>query len=400
MKKADKISLSTMYFLSIGGLCCWLLVLSPLLKNYGYESYVAAFFALVALATALSPILAGVLVDYKFAARSVISTLSLLTCIFVILNYWILKNEWAVQWLFISFFLSSFFSAPILSLVGFLALRTLKSDKSKIGNMFVWGTISWIITGCLMSFVFKIENDAKAFLLCAIFYLLASIMAFKLPRDEKKGSSDLSLLDRLGGKGWSQLANPNVNGYLIALFCCSISLAAFFSYVPLQLTQMGLSNVAAKMTLAQVLEVVILLSFSKWLKMIKDWWLIFIGVTCVLLRYILFSLVNGESDLILMWVGVTLHGLSFCFFIVVGQIYIEKRVLPTIRAQSQALLTQLSTGLSMFIGFFLCGWWYDKTVGQHGIEAWNEFWLLLIVPILIGWLIFVLGYKKGHKADN
>ncbi len=389
-----------MYFLSIGGLCCWLLILSPLLKNYGYEDYVWIFFSLVALATGISPILAGVLVDHKFSARSVISGLSLLTCLFVILNYFILKKEWAVQWLAVSFFLSSFFSAPILSLVGFLALKTLKVDKSKIGGMFVWGTIAWIIIGCLMSFVFKIDDDAKAFLLCALFYLLASIMAFRLPLDEKSSSSHLSLLDRLGGKGWAQLANPNVNGYLIALFCCSISLAAFFSYVPLQLTQMGLSNVAAKMTLAQVLEVVILLSFTKWLKMIRDWWLIFMGVTCVLLRYILFALVNGEPDLILMWVGVALHGLSFCFFIVVGQIYIEKRVLPTIRAQSQALLTQLSTGLSMLIGFFLCGWWYEKTVGQYGIEAWSQFWLLLIAPILIGWVIFVLGYKKGSKIKE
>jgi len=72
-------------------------------------------------------------------------------------------------------------------------------------------------------------------------------------------------------------------------------------------------------------------------------------------RYTLFAM--GASDAIawMMLVGILLHGISYDFFFVTGQIYTDKVAPSQIRGQAQGMLVLFTLGFGMWIGAQITG---------------------------------------------
>jgi hypothetical protein len=64
---------------------------------------------------------------------------------------------------------------------------------------------------------------------------------------------------------------------------------------------------------------------------------------------------------------------------VAGQIYVDKKATPTIRAQAQGFLVLVTYGVGMLIGAQVSGWLFNGIVtatGAASLPQYQSFWIL------------------------
>ena len=93
-----------------------------------------------------------------------------------------------------------------------------------------------------------------------------------------------------------------------------------------------------------------------------------------------------------MWMlygGILLHGICYDFFFVTGQIYVDKKAPPNLRAAAQGFIAFVTLGIGGFIGTWLSGRIVDQyaLVGESVSHRWNDIW---IIPAAAAFLVLVL----------
>ena len=72
-------------------------------------------------------------------------------------------------------------------------------------------------------------------------------------------------------------------------------------------------------------------------------------------RYALFAVAAPDAIEWMIMVGILLHGCCYDFVYVAGQIYIDKKATPEIRAQAQGLFVLVSYGVGQGLGALAAG---------------------------------------------
>jgi MFS family permease len=96
--------------------------------------------------------------------------------------------------------------------------------------------------------------------------------------------------------------------------------------------------------------------------------------------------------------GVALHGVCYTLFFVTAQVYLDRRVDPTMRGQAQGLLSLMAAGIGPLVGAFFCRWLRAVCVDESG-AGWQTFWWILAGIIAVCW--FALGlFYRGKATGN
>ena len=82
-------------------------------------------------------------------------------------------------------------------------------------------------------------------------------------------------------------------------------------------------------------------------------------------RYALFAFAAPDAVAGMIMAGIFLHGCCYDFVYVAGQIYIDKKARPEIRAQAQGLFVLVSYGVGQGLGALGAGGIYNRIMG-HG----------------------------------
>ena len=79
----------------------------------------------------------------------------------------------------------------------------------------------------------------------------------------------------------------------------------------------------------------------------------------------------------MLYLGILLHGICYDFFFVTGQIYVDQKAPPTVRAAAQGFITFVTYGVGMLIGSWLSGRVVDAyaVAGDVGHD-WQRIWLV------------------------
>ena len=124
-------------------------------------------------------------------------------------------------------------------------------------------------------------------------------------------------------------------------------------------------------------------------------WVLAMGMAAWGVRYGFFAL---GKPLLLIVLGIALHGVCFDFFFAAGFIHVANP-LRTRSASGQALFAVLTYGLGMYLGTEASGWLNQRLTREvadpatgtaERITDWRTFWLIPAVSITVSVVLFVL----------
>jgi MFS family permease len=132
--------------------------------------------------------------------------------------------------------------------------------------------------------------------------------------------------------------------------------------------------------------------------------MLLLGMLGWVLRYILLASGNSSSLVVFIYIGILLHGISYDFFYVTGQIYVDKKAPENLRASLQGLITFMTYGVGWLIGANLCGWILQKyQVMDASLKVTGHYWkTIMLIPSVIAGVVFIffLVFFKDEKDKS
>jgi MFS family permease len=124
------------------------------------------------------------------------------------------------------------------------------------------------------------------------------------------------------------------------------------------------------------------------------------GLGALLLRYVALLLGVASGQTWLYYVAIVLHGIIFGFFFVGGQVYVDKKAPPEIRAQAQGLIVLICFGVGMLVGTFFNVRLIDMYTTEQAVEGvtqkvydWNTIWTITIASSVALLAAFALVFR-------
>ena len=303
---------------------------------------------------------------------------------------------------------------PTLALVNSISFNQMKNTEKEFPPVRVWGTIGWIVVGLGISFVFVWDSEANikaglmknTFLLASIASLVLGIFSFTLPKTPPKviKGEKVKISEILGLDALKLLKDKNFLLFFIASILICIPLAFYYQYANPFLTDIGMANATAKMTMGQFFEIFFLLMLPFIFKKFGFKITIMAGMLAWAIRYALFAYGNVGDLTFMLIIGIILHGICYDFFFVSGQIYTDAKAGIKFKSAAQGLITLATYGIGMLIGFEIAGLIkdaYTTTSMVNGVSTVVSNWKMIwIIPSIIAFVVFLLFAFSFHDKNE
>jgi nucleoside transporter len=346
----------------------------------------------------------GMIADRFFPVQKVLGVMHILSGTFVFLAPFVAAGSVAPVPLFLTLLLLHMLCyMPTVGLATATAFHVLESKEREFPYVRVFGTIGWIAAGILVSKVFAGDTTALPMHIAGIGGVMMGLYSFSLPHVPPAGAGKpFSVRDIVGLDALRELGSRPFYIFLASVMLTSIPLATYFAYVPVFLADAHVANPGFKMTFGQMSEVLFLL--------LLPWFFVRLGVKGVLLtgmiawiiRYTLFLVGAPDAVTWMLILGVCLHGPCYDFVYVAGQVYIDRKATPAIRAQAQGLFVLATYGVGQGLGTFAAGKIFDRvmTPGGSALQQWQTFWMFPLAFALVVTLMFVFGFRERPLATR
>ncbi len=264
---------------------------------------------------------------------------------------------------------------PTMALTNSLAFRQMKSPQAEFGPIRVLGTIGWIVAGFLIGKL-KIESSADPMRIAAGASILMAIYCLTLPDTPPlKQTSRVTLASIFPLEAVKLLGERSMAIFAFASFLICIPLQFYYAFTNPFLNQIGVENAAGKMAFGQVSEMLCMVLIPFFFRRLGVKYMLVAGMLAWALRYVLFAFGNAGPGMWMLWAGILMHGICYDFFFVTGQIYIDRKAAPELRAAAQGLITFLTYGAGMFVGSWLSGAVVEH-YSANGGHDWRAIWLV------------------------
>ncbi|MEQ1747809.1 MAG: MFS transporter [Prosthecobacter sp.] len=344
----------------------------------------------------VSPFIVGIIADRYFATQRILAVLHLLgACLLYLVST---LSEF-----------NSFYPALLAYTVTYmaghgltnaLALHHSKNPAKDFPLVMVMASVGWIVAGVTISCL-KLEGSAGMFRLSAGAALLMGLYSFTLPHTPPKGAgASPSIGGLLGFDALKLMRDRSFAAFMVCSFLICVPLSFYFSWLNVFMSEMHISNTAAKMTLGQGSEILFLLLLPMLLRRIGAKRILLLGIVAWTVRFVLFACFHqNPSALWMLFAGILLHGMCYDFIFVMGRMYVDKHAGEDIRGAAQGLHSTITLGAGMFIGSWLSG-----RIAQHytqeGVHAWQPIWL---IPAAIGAtlaIIFAIFFRDERLPSK
>jgi len=398
-----KTRLGIMMFFQYAIWGAWAPVLSVyLLDDLGFTGFQAgAIYALLPLATILSPFIGGQLADRYFSSEKVIAFLQFTGGILLILCAQATSFT-TMAWIM---FLYCLLYAPTLALTNSVAMINLKDSEKEFGTIRVWGTIGWIAAGLALSGWRTagaggggLMMGGDMLFLAGLFSIAMGLQALMLPKTppSKEGVKPWAFLESL-----KMLKTKQFAIFVAITFVVSTELEFFYILTGpfLQSDAIGVSsaNLPAVMTIAQVAEIFVMAFMLSWaLKRYGMRKTLAIGVVAWPIRYVIFA-IGGPPWLVI--ASLALHGFCYVFFFVAAFIYVDKVAPPDIRASAQSMIAIVALGLGRFLGSLFAGKIQEIFTTDMGVTNWTGVFLVPCALTMFCAVAFLLFFRDDGEAE-
>ena len=297
-------------------------------------------------------------------------------------------------------FLYAMIYAPTIMLVNPLTFANIPDATRDFPSIRLFGSLGWIAANLSLKLMLKPGQPVsnRPILLASGLSLVLGVFSFFLPHTPPHPDAPaVPFFDAV-----ALLKEPSFAVFFGVSFLIAVALAFYFSFTSIFLEKkVGVrsDNVAPLMTIGQWTELGLLYFLPDFLNMFGMKWVLVLGMAAWGVRYGFFAL---GKPLILIVLGIALHGVCFDFFFAAGFIHVDNTAPRSIAASGQALFAVLTYGLGMYLGTEASGWLnqrltrdvVDPATGTvERITDWRTFWLIPAISITVSVVLFVVLFR-------
>jgi nucleoside transporter len=358
----------------------WWVPLAAYLANMEIEgAYKSWILSVMPLGCMMAPLICMV-ADRHFASQKVLTVLNFACAVL----FFIGARQTNPAAIFVILLLAMFCYMPTWSLTNAIAMSNFPSDK--FPQIRVFGSIGWVASAVfsLIAATSLFGNkviDGKAIpLYCgAGTALLAAILNLTLPNTPppSKGK-EASIVDALGLRAMTLLKDRNFALFITISMLVMIPFTLYFSLGSQFFESQGFKQVTATMNLGQLVEIFLMLLIPLALARFGVKWTMVMGLAALAIRYVALWGGVAADQTFLYYIAILVHGIIFGFFFVGGQVYVDKKAPPEIRAQAQGLIVLACYGVGMLIGTFINVELIERYT-TDGVCNWNPVFAIIAI---------------------
>jgi len=374
--------------------------LTNVLKFTGQE--VGWAYGAFAIGSMISPFFVGLIADRYFSSEKLLAGLGILGGIAM----WLLPQMKTFGAFYPTLILYCALFAPTLALGNSLSLHHLLDSKKDFPRVKIFSALGWIGGGVTLSLL-NGEQSPIQFYLAGGASIALGIFSMLLPHTPpRKVGQDVSVGEVLGLDALALLKRPSFAIFIACLFLICIPLYFYFVMMGTYLTELKWEWMAAKMSLAQVSDVIFLFLLALMLKNLGYKKTITIGILAWCIRYFMLAgSVNAASlQTMLIFAAILLHGVCYDFLFIAGQLYVDSQANERIRGASQGFIAFILWGIGSFVGTMLAG----KVLGMYAITGadasvthnWQKIWIIPAIGACAVLVIFLIFFKEPPREPE
>jgi len=364
---------------------------------------VGAAYGAFAIGSMISPFFIGLIADRYFASEKLLGVLGLVGGLVMCLLPQ--TTEFATFYPALILYCALF--APTLALGNSLSLHHLQDSKKDFPRVKTLSAVGWIAGGLAVS-TLKAEQSAIQFYLAGGISMAFGLFAFTLPHTPpRKVGQDVPIREVLGLDALALMKKRSFAIFIVCMFLICIPLYFYFVNMAIYLTELGWENIAGKMTLAQVSDVVFLILLPWMLKSFGYKKTIFLGILAWAARY--FALAQsvdsaGAAQVVLIFSAIVLHGICYDFLFIAGQLYVDNEASARNRGAMQGIIAFILWGIGAFVGTMLAGYVQEshKLAQAAGkIEHdWGGIWMMPALGATAVLVVFLIFFRDPRAVDE
>jgi nucleoside transporter len=385
---ALKTRLSALMFLQFTVWGAWTPVLGKHLGNLGFTPLqIGAVYGTGALATMISPLIAGQIADRWFAAERLLAGAFALASVFFFAAARTTDFN-AMWWLSLGAMLAF---APTLGVANALSFHHLRDPQREFPAVRVFGTIGWIAAGLILGAWLTLSGRpiGDCLNLAGLLALLTAGYCVTLPATPPLRGEPFAL-----GKALGMLKDPSFAVFSALAFVLMVFASFYYfraaNFVPT--TGVTDAQLPVVMGIGQWAEILTMFALPAVYRRLGAKRTLLLGVGAWALRFGLFAVARSPALVIL---AQTLHGVSFAFGIAAAMIYVERVCASDVRASAQSFLSWLTYGAGMFVGAWLGGF-----VSTWAGDDWSKVWAVPAAGCAFVFVALAAGFQSREKFSG
>lgn len=270
----------------------------------------------------------------------------------------------------------------------------------------LFGTIGWVFAGLAVNmilgrFVDNVEATAVPLVMSAVASVVLGLYNFTLPSTPVKSEGEkIGIKEVLGLEALSLLKERSFTVFLGASLLIGIPIQMYFAFFNMFLNDIGVENVASKMSLGQVSEAAFMVFVPLLIGKVGLKWMMTLGLAFWSLRYFMFAGISVNAEFLIIF-SILIHGACYDFFNVTGSIYVDLKAGERYRSAAQGLFMLVFLGLGKFFGSNLAGLiseWHPS-VSAEQLYDWSGIFNTTGIITAVVTVMFVLSFHDRQKYD-
>jgi nucleoside transporter len=399
MSGSVRVKLSTLMFLQYFVWGAWYVTMGTWLGSTlhfsGEQIGLAA--GTTAVAAIISPFFVGMVADRFMATEKILALLHVAGG--VVLFFASLQQTFAPFYVVLLVYALCYM--PTLALSNSLSFRQMDDPGREFPPIRVLGTIGWIVAGLFIG-TLGLEATARPLQIAAAGSIVLGLFCFALPHTPPmpKRGERVTFASVLGLDALKLLGERSFAVFVLGSFLVCIPLQFYYAFANLFLNELAVTNAAGKMTLGQMSEIFFMLVMPWFFRRLGVKWMLLVGMAAWTARYTFFAFGDNGSLVWMLYAGILLHGICYDFFFVTGQIYVDRKAPPDLRAAAQGFIAFVTLGVGMFIGSWASGRVVDLFARSGGGHDWHQVWLVPAAGAALVLVVFALFFREREDERD
>jgi nucleoside transporter len=348
-----------------------------------------------ALAAMISPFFVGMVADRFMATERILAALHIVGGAILFYS----STQTTFRGFYVAILLYTLCYMPTLALSNSLSFRQMRDPGREFPAVRVLGTIGWIVAGLVIG-TLKLEPTGVPFQIAGAGSVVLGIFCLALPHTPPARTGHATLRDVLGLDALKLLGEPSFAIFVLGSFLVCIPLQFYYAFANLFLNELQVTNAAGKMTLGQMSEIFFMLVMPWFFRRLGVKYMLLVGMAAWTTRYLLFAYGDNAALVWMLYLGILLHGICYDFFFVTGQIYVDTKAPPDLRAAAQGFIAFVTLGVGMFIGSWASGRIVDiYGGGATGVHDWRSIWIIPSAMAAAVLLLFALFFRSAQEQE-